>query len=202
MFFRKSVVLDLKWSQAMGFWGHPLFTNSCDSKLRSQARSFSRVARWSVGDGSKSISPKECGENKAINWPPVRKSSPSKKPCKNGQQKPNSESFLVIYGRAMLKRHIQPIFHATELTGIPRSHRPSAPVPGSRSGKPPVFLPGPDQLGRGLRLRRCRKTMGKPWENHRKTIGKWWFDRILNGIYPLVSSNMAGKSLRNGGWNS
>ena len=22
-------------------------------------------------------------------------------------------------------------------------------------------------------------TMGKPWENHRKTIGKWWF----NGIY-------------------
>ena len=22
------------------------------------------------------------------------------------------------------------------------------------------------------------KTMGKPWENHRKTIGKWWFNRI------------------------
>ena len=21
----------------------------------------------------------------------------------------------------------------------------------------------------------CVKTLGKPWENHRKTIGKWWF---------------------------
>ena len=32
------------------------------------------------------------------------------------------------------------------------------------------------------------KIMGKPWENHRKTIGKWWFNgglRVFYGIYPL-----------------
>ena len=35
--------------------------------------------------------------------------------------------------------------------------------------------------------------MGKPWENHRKTIGKWWFNGDLMviqwdlmGYYPLV----------------
>ena len=39
------------------------------------------------------------------------------------------------------------------------------------------------------------KTMGKwwfNWENHGKTIGKWWFDVIWWVKYPPVSSNMAG----------
>ena len=35
----------------------------------------------------------------------------------------------------------------------------------------------------------------KPWENHRKTIGKWWFVMGFfmgfNGDYPLVMTNIA-----------
>ena len=51
---------------------------------------------------------------------------------------------------------------------------------------------------------------GKPWENHRKTmgkhrktIGKCWLHVIFYGIDPLVSSNMAGWKIPelNGGFN-
>ena len=38
------------------------------------------------------------------------------------------------------------------------------------------------------------KTMGKPWET-RKTMGKWWFNvdlmGVLMGSYPLVMTNIA-----------
>ena len=34
--------------------------------------------------------------------------------------------------------------------------------------------------------------MGKPWENHRKTIGKWWFNMGFTGILAgLVNSHFA-----------
>ena len=34
------------------------------------------------------------------------------------------------------------------------------------------------EVGMGMTL----YVMGKPWENHRKTIGKWWFHGILWGL--------------------
>ena len=30
-----------------------------------------------------------------------------------------------------------------------------------------------------------------PWENHGKTIGKWWFFRGFDGIYPTWLCNIA-----------
>ena len=37
------------------------------------------------------------------------------------------------------------------------------------------------------------KTIGKPWENCGKTIGKWWFIMVDVGfdgtLYPLVMTN-------------
>ena len=37
------------------------------------------------------------------------------------------------------------------------------------------------------------RSSGEWWENHRKTIGKWWFNGMIMGLYPLVMTNY-GKS--------
>ena len=37
------------------------------------------------------------------------------------------------------------------------------------------------------------RSSGEWWENHRKTIGKWWFHGMIMGLYPLVMTNY-GKS--------
>ena len=46
---------------------------------------------------------------------------------------------------------------------------------GSGVFAPSQFAPGGED----------RKTMGKPWENHGKTIGKWWLNGGLMGFYGI-----------------
>ena len=46
------------------------------------------------------------------------------------------------------------------------------------------------------------KTMGNPWENHRKPIGKWWFHGIqwdFIGFYGVLWDSPSGKRLHNHG---
>ena len=42
--------------------------------------------------------------------------------------------------------------------------------------------------------------MGKPWGNHRKTMGKWCFSMVLYGIYHLVMTNIAMENPRKKWW--
>ena len=61
---------------------------------------------------------------------------------------------------------------------------------------PPAAPPGRSTDLGGCCDRLCRlgplgMTNSLPKENHRKTIGKWWFNGIEWMIYPLVMTNIA-----------
>ena len=66
-----------------------------------------------------------------------------------------------------------------------------------RARRPSTAFAGSMLRGTGRRCDGCPSglwmiSLGKPWENHGKTMGKWWFNECISGYIWLVLWNMNG----------